>query len=214
MKKIIRLTENDLARIVKRIIKETESPELECDWFISDTTLLDGVKGELHFTEKSKGFWYVQKFSNVSDDTDFTEATITIPQLKEIEVEWDEDEEKIKLVNKSLDGLDAYNKLHNTNYDAYSCKLLFASESYPSNYGVSRSQYIHSGEVFLIDDENKPKTTPNEVKLQDGAVIAFDVSYYVDKKLFKKSYKFLSMSPDESFNRSLDKCDKYDMGRP
>lgn len=214
MKKIIRLTESDLARIVKRVIRESKvGPELNCDWFITDTTLFDGVKGELHMTEKSRGEWVLEKYNNPNDVTSFTEKTIEIPQSSEIEVEWDDETENIKLVGNGLKALDAYNILYNTNESAESCNVLFASDSYPSEYGKSRSQYINAGKISVLKNE-KPSILPVDlVKLKDGATAIYGESIFFDKKAFKKEYYHLKLNINTNFSSSLKKCDKYDIGR-
>lgn len=196
----------------KRLLNETEvGPNLECSWFIIDTKLYDGILGELHFTEKSKGVWYLQKFTNINNPEEFEEDSFEVPQHTDIEVALDESNGKIKLVGKSLVGLEAYNKIFMKNDDEYSCNLIYSSDQYPSKYGVARSQYLIAAKIVLEESSEKPKSLFEEVPYNDGEIITFD-SYYKDKKLFKKRYFYLNEESYTSFNNSLSKCDKYDTG--
>jgi len=186
-----------------------EDPELECNWFIMNTKYLDGKIGELHLTEESKGTWYLQKFSNTTDLTDFTQSVIEIPQYRDIEFQWDENENTIKLIGDSLIGLESYNELFLDNEDDYSCKLLYGTDQAPSRFGVKKSQYIVAGKFELIEIKNKPQLGETEVDMVDGAIIT-SLSYFVEKKLLSKKYYTLKFFGDEKFANKLKKCNKYE----
>lgn len=215
MKKIIRLTESDLAKIVKRVIKESKvNPERNCNWYITDTTLLDGVKGDLHMTERSKGIWILEKYNNPNYATPPFKKNIEVPPPSEIEVEWDDEIENIRLVGNGLKALNAYNVLFNTSESPESGKVLFTTDSYPSKYGIERAQYIIAAKIVVSKSE-KPSIFPMElVKLKDGATAIFDKSIFFDRKMFKKEYYHLNLIYNENFQNSIRKCDpEKDPGR-
>ena len=64
MKRIIRLTESDLARIVRRVIKEQETQVFDSNYFNTNKT------GTVKFNP-SKGFPEVVEVNNIPD-SDFT----------------------------------------------------------------------------------------------------------------------------------------------
>jgi hypothetical protein len=207
----------------KKLLNETEGgPDLNCNWFLTDVTSLDGRIGELHLIQEEPGFWHLYKYSNPNDDTDYTEDTIKVPQKEEIQVIWVEDSEgkvdkqKIELVGKSLDGLDAYNKITTSNSDKYSGNLIFASDQLPSKWGIARNyQYLHFTKLFLVESKTLPPWLENgkEVKMEKGASIDPD-SYYIKKKLFgKPTYYYIGFDDDETYINKINKCDKYDTGR-
>lgn len=211
MGRIEKIKKQIISEANKKLLNENEGgPNLECSWFIMDTKLYDGILGELHFTEKSEGDWYLQKFTNVNNTEEFEEDSFKVPQPEDIEVEWDEDKGMIKLVGKSLVGLESYNKIFMTNDDEYSCNLIYGTDAYPSKYGIERAQYLIATKIVLLESLEKPKIAFEEVPLENGEVITFD-SYYMDKKLFKKKYFFINMDKEyRDFNTSLKKCNKYD----
>jgi hypothetical protein len=196
----------------KRLLNETETgPDLStCDWFLMDVTFLDGKKGELHLTQEELGKWRIEKFSNKNDWTDFTEDSIEVPQESEIEVYWDKDKERIELVGKSLDGLDAYNKILRENNDKYSGKLIYASEQSPSKYGLNRNyQYLQFTKVQLVESSQLPPWKTDEVKMENGAILN-DSSYFVKKELFgKPTYYFITLNDETEYSDLIKPCDKF-----
>jgi len=213
MGRLEKLKRQIISEANKRLLNENpDGPNLECNWFIMDTKLYDGILGELHFSEKSEGFWYLQKFTNTSRPEEFEEDSFEVPQHDDIEVEWDEDRGAIKLVGESLKGLGAYNKIFMTNDDEYSCNLIYGSDARPSKYGIERAQYLIAAKIVLRESLDVPKLLFEEVPLKDGAVISFN-SYYKENKFIKKDkYHYLAEEGYSSFNNSLDKCNKYDIG--
>ena len=212
MGRIGKLKRQIITEANRRLLNEnTDGPNLDCSWFIMDTKLYNGILGELHFTEKSKGFWYLQKFTNISNPEEFDEDSFEVPQYDDIEVEWDEERGMIKLVGKSLIGLEAYNKIFMTNYDEYSCNLIYASDSRPSKYGFERSQYLFAIKLVLTESLEKPKLAFEEVPFENGEIITFD-SYYKDNNFLKKDkYYYLVKEEYSSFSRELKNCNKYDI---
>ena len=208
MGRIGKLKREIIAEANRKILNE-EGPELSCNWFIMDTKYLDDKLGELHFTEQSRGIWYLQKFSNTSDMSDVTETTIEIPQYNDIEFQWDDNKKTIKLIGDSLSGLDAYNEVFLDNEDEYSCKLFTGANQSPSKFGVQKAQYIIAGKFELIEILDKPETGETEVEMGDGATIT-PLSYFVDKKLLKKRYYTLKFNSDKTFSNQLTKCNKYE----
>jgi len=196
----------------KKLLNESEDgPDLSsCHWFFIDVNYLDGKIGELHLTQKDKGYWFLEKFSNPQDLEQSIKDTIEVPQQNDIEVMWDDERKAIKLVGKSLIGLEAYNKILQTNEDEYSCKLIYATDQPPSKYGLIRDyQYLHFAKITLVDSKKEPIGITNEVKMKNGAIINLE-SYFVDKKLFKKEYHYIVAYDDTKIGNSMIKCDKYD----
>ena len=224
MKRIVRLTENDLNRIVKKVLLEQDAPPLgDCDFFIMDTKLLDGNLGELHMFQTRPGDWRLQKF--IRGNMNPTQKQIRIPQLDEIEVEWDSQRKQIKLTGQSLLGLKAYNLVFNQNADEYSGKIIYASNQNPSEYGGRRSQFILAGTVKLNITEEQPKLLNNSVKLKNGAKIKKSHSYFIGRSGKYKTNKTLSINNLDrvygaieidgigEFNNGQRKCDPTDVGR-
>lgn len=207
MGRLDKLKREIIAEANRKILNE--GPELNCNWFITDTKYLDGKIGELHLSEQSKGTWYLQKFSNTTDLSDFTQSVIEIPQYSDIEFQWDDNKKAIKLIGGSLSGLDAYNEVFLDNEDEYSCKLFYGADQTPSKFGAQKAQYIIAGKFELIEIEDKLKTGETEVEMEDGAIIT-PLSYFVEKKLFKKRYYTLKFYGDETFSNQLKKCNKYE----
>jgi hypothetical protein len=207
----------------KKLLNETEEgPELNCHWFLTNVTSLDGRIGELHLIQEEPGFWQLKKFSNPNDVTEFSVGTIIVPQKEEIKVIWVEDSEgevdkqKIELAGKSLDGLAAYNKITTSNSDKYSGNLIFASDQIPSEWGIVRDyQYLHFTKLFLVESKTLPPWLENgkEVKMKKGVSIDPD-SYYIKKKLFgKPTYYYIGFDENESYTNKINKCDRNDPGR-
>jgi len=221
--KIKKLIGFDISQNSHDVLSEQNTtPDLNCHWFLMDVPSLDGRIGELHLIQKKPSFWSLKKFSNVSDVTEFSVDTIVVPQKEEIQVTWVEDsqgkvdKEKIELVGKSLDGLDAYNKITSSDSNKYSGNLIYASDQIPSEYGTVRNyQYLVFTKLFLKESKTLPAWLENgkEVKMEKGATIDPD-SYYIKKKLFSKpTYYYIGFKDNETYNNKINKCDKYDTGR-
>lgn len=207
----------------KRLLNEMDpGPELNCHWFLMNVNSLDGKLGDLQLIQENLGFWHLYKYSNPNDITEYTEDTIKVPQKEEIQVIWVEDSEgevdteKIELAGKSLDGLDAYNKITTSNSDKYSGNLIYASYQVPSEWGIVRDyQYLHFTKLSLVESKTLPPWLENgkEVKMEKGVAIDPD-SYYIKKKLFRKpTYYYIKFDDNETYNNKINKCDKYDPGR-
>ena len=197
----------------KKLLNETKGgPDLtNCHWFFMDVNYLDGKIGELHLTQQEKGFWFLEKFTNPQDLEQSIKGTIEVPQQNDIEVMWDDERKAIKLVGKSLLGLEAYNTVFRTNEDEYSGKLIYATDQSPSRYGITRDyQYLHFAKITLVESKKEPIGVTNEVKMKNGAIINLE-SYFVDRKLFKKEYKFIVAYDDTKIGTSMNRCDKYDI---
>lgn len=215
--KIKKLIGFDISQNSHDVLSEQNTaPDLNCHWFLS----LDD--GEIHLIQKKPSFWSLKKFSNLSDVTEFSVDTIIVPQIEEIQVTWVEDsqgkvdKEKIELVGKSLDGLDAYNKITSSNSNEYSGNLIYASDRRPSEYGTVRNyQILIFTKLFLKESKTLPAWLENgkEVKMEKGATIDPD-SYYIKKKLFRKpTYYYIAFKDNETYNNKINKCDKGDKGR-
>lgn len=200
----------------KKLLNEMDSggPELNCHWFLTDVTSLDGKRGELHLIQEEPGFWRLKKFSNSNDVTEFSVDTIIVPQKEEIEVYWDKDKERIELVGKSLDGLEAYNKIFRESNDKYSGKLIYATEQSPSKYGLNRDyQYLHFANVKLVESSKLLAWKKDEVKMENGAILN-DSSYFVKNNLFgKPTYYYIVFGENESYTNKINKCDRNDPDR-
>ncbi len=177
MKRIVRLTENDLSRIVKRVLLEQNDPSLDtCDWFIPDTYLIDNRKGELQMTNVRPGQWVVTKFSNPNDATSPTRnIAITVPLSNQLQVIWNSQTKSISLTGPSLIGMSAYNTIFGTNKNATDCFVLCETQS---NDGPKLSVGI----IKLNKSNNLPVGNTTEVRLQNGAVITYRNSHYVGRK--------------------------------
>ena len=196
----------------RKLLNETKGgPDLNCHWFFMDVNFLDGKKGELHLKQEEKGFWRLKKYSDINNIENFTADSIEVPQQNDIEVMWDDERKAIKLVGKSLLGLEAYNTVFQTNEDEYSCKLIYATDQSPSKYGITRDyQYLHFVKIKLVESKKVPIGFTNEVKMENGAIINLD-SYFVDRKLFKKEYHYIGAYDDTEIGASMKRCDKYDI---
>jgi hypothetical protein len=216
MGRISRMKRDLIMEANKKLLNEVEGgPDLtNCHWFLMDVNYLDGKLGELHMYQVKKGFWRLRKYSDTNNLENFTEDSIEVPQKEEIEVMWDKDKESLKLTGRSLIGLAAYNKIFRTNEDEYSGKIIYGSDQLPSEYGIVRNyQYLHVGEVRLVESKDEPIGLNDGVKMKDGTVININNTYFIDKKLFSKKYFYGAIFDDEKYATNVIKCDKYDTGR-
>jgi hypothetical protein len=196
----------------KKLLNESEvGIDLStCHWFFMNVTFLDGKLGELHLTQKDKGFWYLKKYTNQKNVNDFTQDTIEVPQESEIEVYWDKDKGRIELVGKSLDGLDAYNKILRGNNDKYSGKLIYATEQPSDKYGFNKDyQYLRFANVKLVESSKLLAWKKDEVKMENGAILN-DSSYFVKNNLFgKPTYYYITINQEDQYNDLLKPCENY-----
>ena len=196
----------------KKLLNENEGePDLStCDWFLMDVTFLDGKLGELQLTQQEKGKWLIEKYSKESNTNKIKQDVIKVPQKSEIEVYWDKDKERIELVGKSLDGLDAYNKILRENNDRYSGKLIYATEQPPDKYGSNKDyQYLRFVHVVLAKSSKLLAWKTDEVKMENGAILN-DSSYFVKKELFgKPTYYYITINQEDQYNGLIKPCDKF-----
>lgn len=190
---------------VKPMLNEVESnkPELNCDWFVMDTNLVDGVTGELHFSNSGETKWVVEKFSNPNNDDDFTLLTISIPKYDDLEVIWNKAEKRIELHGeKSLMALKSYNDLNRTNDGPESCNVVCTTVGVVDKFGFKDPDGIILGKIKLSQFSGDfPGVEP--VKVTDGAIANISNNFY---KTRKSNYKFYI---ENSKLFTVNKCKKY-----
>jgi hypothetical protein len=170
MKRIVRLTENDISRIVNKVLIEQTEPNLSCDWFIMDTNLIDNQKGELHMSKVGNN-WLIKKFNT---NTQLPQLiTLNVPLKNQLQVSWNSQNKNIVLSGPSLIGMRSYNILFNENNDIQDCKVLYEIQT---NEGPQLVQ----GTIKLKKQENQPNIG-NMVRLQNGAILTFG-NYFSGRK--------------------------------
>ena len=174
MKRIVRLTENDLSRIVKKVLLEQSTPPLECNWFISDTNLIDGQTGELHLVALGSGRWRLRKYS--PNNPLPVDINLTVPQTNQLQVSWDNTNKQIVLTgSQTLNGMNAYNTLFNESNTATDCKVLYQKQT-------NEGPQLFAGTLKLETSNQQPRLLNNQVRLQNGASITFSNDYFVGRK--------------------------------
>ncbi len=183
MKRIVSLTENDINKLVKKILNEQNEPPLNCDWFMMDTNLLDGQKGEIQIMRlDNNGNWRLQKTTN--NTTRPVIVNLTVPQKNQLQVSWDSANKRIVLSGPSLIGMRSYNTLFNENTTEQDCKVLYEIQT---NEGPQLVQ----GTIKLKKQENQPNIG-NMVRLQDGATLTFG-NYFSGRKRNLQDEKSLGL---------------------
>ena len=173
MKRIVRLTENDLSRIVKRVLVEQSTPPLNCDWFIMDTNLIDGQKGELQITSLGSGRWSIQKNTPNSNPS---QINLTVPQVNQLQVSWNRTNKQITLTGRqTLNGMNAYNTLFNESNTATDCKVMYEIQT-------NQGPQLFAGTLKLETSNVQPKFLNNQVRLQNGAIITYGSDCFVGRK--------------------------------
>lgn len=192
---------------VKPILNEVESnkPELNCDWFVTDTNLVDGMVGELHFTNTGGTKWVVEKFSDPNNDDNFSLLMISIPNYDEIDVIWNESEQRIELTGeKSLMALKAYNDLNQTNLGPESCNVVCKTVGVVDKFGFKNPDGIILGKLELQQFSGEiPVVEP--IKMVDGAIANIETNIYTKRKV---NYKFRIENYFKGF-LELKKCKRY-----